>query len=68
MVDISFMDSVKTMPVLFIRRDSPAWGMARRLAREKLEPGRAFAVSEEELQSLKDDVVALAVPPEEKGE
>lgn len=56
----------KEMPVLMVRKGSPAWNALKRMCTSApVLPGYVIEVSDEELESLKSDVVAVYTKEQE---
>lgn len=58
---IRFPEDLETLPVIVAVRGSPAWNALLRMSEYPPTPGMIVPISEEELESLRKDTLALQV-------
>ena len=61
MTEITFP---KRFPCLIVKKHTPAWDVLVRICTNGVEQGHVYHVSEEEFESLQNDVIAIDVPQE----
>lgn len=57
--ELHLPEHVDSLPVMAVLKGSPAWDALRRMLRGPVRPGQIILVSEEELRSLREDVLVL---------
>lgn len=62
MKELHFPDDFKSLPIIVVKENTPAWRAFKRLCTATCRPGTVLPVSDEEFESLKRD--ALVVPVE----
>lgn len=61
MSELKMPEDLTHLPIVFVVRNSPAWGCLLKLCADDLTPGRIIPITEQELESLREDVLAIKV-------
>ena len=68
MSEIRMPEDLERLPVFMVLDDSPAWNALCRMCQNgPVKPGQIIAVSQEEIDSLRNDVVAVTIKEHLRG-
>ena len=66
--ELHLPEDLGSLPVMAVLKGSPAWGGLLRMCRTEIRPGQIIPVTDEEMRSLREDVLVLGPAKVKRGE